>query len=300
MAVTVLVAAPGALVWAVAPATAQFSSAQFSFAQSWWALSASGACVGDSGVTVVVDFQQLGGGAQTGCDPAGGGRVAAATFSAAGFPLTYVQQTPGFTCRVSGKPASDPCVRTPPATAYWSLWWSDGKSGTWSYATVGAGSLKVPSGGYVAFSWQGQSGRALPGVSPAPRRSPEPAPAPTSSPTPDKAPDNAPDKPPKSEPSGGQDKSEGQPEAAPSPTASTREPKQAERTPMLKPSDASGDHEPAAPTADPSPEAAASEPAASGDEPGRLPGWFSLALILGLAGAAAAAWWWRRPASGGP
>lgn len=279
MAATLLVAAPGSL--ALMPAA-----------------HAAG-CFGSGGVTVVVDFQQLGGGAQTGCDPAGGGRVAAVSFPEAGFPLTDVQQTPGFTCRVSGKPATDPCVRTPPATAYWSLWWSDGRSGTWSYATVGVGSLKVPEGGYVAFSWQGQAGRALPGISPTPRRSAEPAP--TSSPTPDKTPDESPEKPPKSEPAGGSEKSEGPAEPAPASTPPAQKPERVQPTTSSEPSDveASALAVPS-PSADPTPEVVASDPAAPTDEPGWLPTWFSAALIVALAGAAAAAWWRRRPASGGP
>ena len=291
-----LVAATGALLWPVAPAHS--GSAQAWSLQSW-----SSPCAGDSGVTVVVDFQQLGGGAQAGCDPAGGGRVAAAVFPAVGFPLTDVQQTPGFTCRVSGQPASDPCVRTPPATAYWSLWWSDGRSGTWSYATVGVNSLKVPEGGYVAFSWQGQAGRALPGISPTSRRTAEPVPPPSDTPSTDKSPEKSPDKspvrPPKNDPANAPDKFDPQPETAPSPTASAPAPEEAESTPSSEPSEGVA----APPTTSPSPDsptdAAASEPGAPREEPGRLPGLLSAALILGVAGAATAAWWWRRPASGG-
>ena len=136
-------------------------------------------CAGSTGVTVVVDFHQLGGGVRQACDADGGGKVASTVFPDSGFPLAYVQRQPGFVCRVSGAPSSDPCVSTPPATAYWSLWWSDGKSGTWSYASVGVGSLKVPDGGYVAFSWQGQDGKAAPGVAPAPRTAPS-SPSPSS------------------------------------------------------------------------------------------------------------------------
>ena len=293
---TLLVAATGALLWPVAPAHS-------GSAQSWSLQFWSSPCAGDSGVTVVVDFQQLGGGAQAGCDPAGGGRVAAAVFPAVGFPLTDVQQTPGFTCRVSGKPASDPCVRTPPATAYWSLWWSDGRSGTWSYATVGVNSLQVPDGGYVAFSWQGQAGRALPGISPTPRRTAQPVPPPSDTPSPDKSPEKSPDKspvrPPKNDPSGEQDDAQQEPEVAPSSAAPEPKQEEVEATPSPESSaEASGAPDPV-PTDAASPDATASERVAPREEPGRLPGWLSGALILGVAGAATAAWWWRRPASGG-
>jgi hypothetical protein len=138
-------------------------------------------CATAHGVTVVVDFHQLGGGVQTACDTSGAGRTAITQLTDVGHSLTYVQRQPGFVCRIDGKPAGDPCVNTPPSDAYWSLWWSDGKSGTWTYASTGAGGLKVPDGGYVAMSWQGGDGRAAPGV--APRTHPSASPTPTHQPS---------------------------------------------------------------------------------------------------------------------
>jgi hypothetical protein len=142
---------------------------------------AAAGCTGSGGVTVVVDYHQLGGGVQQACDADGGGKAASTVFPDSGFPLTYVQRQPGFVCRVSGAPSSDPCVNTPPARAYWSLWWSDGTSGSWTYASTGVGSLTVPDGGYVAFSWQGQDGKAAPGVAPTPRTAPTSPPPPPGS-----------------------------------------------------------------------------------------------------------------------
>ncbi len=145
-------------------------------------------CGSGSGVSVVVDFHELGGGVVSKCATDGGGTVASTLFTNAGFPLTYVQQQPGFVCRVSGAPASASCVKTPPSDAYWGLFWSDGTSGTWSYAALGVGSLTVPDGGSVAFSWQGSTTKAPPGVAPpksattAPA-SPTPPPPTTQSPT---------------------------------------------------------------------------------------------------------------------
>jgi hypothetical protein len=121
-------------------------------------------CDTASGVSVVVDFHQLGGGVQTFCDSGGAGESAAQQFADAGHTLTYVQGEP-FVCQVDSKPDTQ-CARTPPSNAYWSLWWSDGKSGEWKYASVGVTSLEVPDGGYVAFSWQGQSSQAKPRVTP--------------------------------------------------------------------------------------------------------------------------------------
>lgn len=126
-------------------------------------------CASASGVSVVVDKATLGGGIAEVCDDAGGGRTAAAIFGEAGFPLTYVATEPGFVCRVSGAPTSDPCQQTPPADAYWGLWWTDGSSPTWRYSTLGVTSLRVPAGGSVAFAFD-DGDKSPPGV-PAPVQS---------------------------------------------------------------------------------------------------------------------------------
>jgi hypothetical protein len=134
------------------------------------------------GVTVVVDFHQLGGGVQTACDRGGAGQYADQQVTDVGHTLTYAQREPGFVCRVDGSPSTDPCVNTSPADAYWSLWWSDGKSGTWSYSSTGLASLKVPAGGYVALSWQGSSAKAPPRLTPKAHGSAPPPSSPTTSP----------------------------------------------------------------------------------------------------------------------
>ena len=121
-------------------------------------------CASGHGVRVVVDFHELGGGLQEACDETGGGRTAARLFADSGFRLTFVQRQAGFVCRVSGLPADDPCVNTPPQDAYWSLWWSDGSSEKWTYASLSADSLTVPDGGRVALSWSQGSGSRPPGA----------------------------------------------------------------------------------------------------------------------------------------
>jgi hypothetical protein len=73
-----------------------------------------------------------------------------------------VQRQPGFVCRVSGLPEQDPCVNTPPADAYWSLWWSDGTSDSWTYAATGVDGLEIPDGGSVALVWDGRQGDVAP------------------------------------------------------------------------------------------------------------------------------------------
>ena len=139
------------------------------------------ACGTADGVTVVVDFNQLGGGVQQACVPDAG--TAADLFVAAGHTLEDVQGQP-FVCRVDGRPTQDreACVRTPPTNAYWGLWWSSGTSGAWSYATRSAYSLDVPDGGSVAFSWNGTSTRSQPSATP-PDHTSEPHPQPSRPPS---------------------------------------------------------------------------------------------------------------------
>lgn len=134
------------------------------------------ACAARDGVVVVVDFAELGGGVQKGCSAAGG--TASQLFQAAGFPLGRVAVDQSFVCQVSGLPdTATACDDTPPPDAYWSLWTSDGTSGTWGYATRGVDALRVPEGQYVAFAWHQGSGRAsAPDVVPTPRTAPKPAP----------------------------------------------------------------------------------------------------------------------------
>ena len=116
------------------------------------------------GVLVIVDPHQLGGGVQQVCDSSGGGKTAATIFGESGFTLRYASG--GMVCRVNNVPEQDPCTKNPPATAYWSLWWSDGRSGAWTFSSFAVGSLKVPAGGSVAWSWQGQQTKAQPSVAP--------------------------------------------------------------------------------------------------------------------------------------
>jgi hypothetical protein len=123
-------------------------------------------CAGSKGVTVVVDYHQLGGQTRTVCRKRDGGKLASALFPSSGFALDYVPRDPGFVCRVHKKPSASACANTPPANAYWGLFWSNGKTGRWKYAALGVTSLRIPAGGSVAFSWQGNDQRTPPGVRP--------------------------------------------------------------------------------------------------------------------------------------
>jgi hypothetical protein len=139
------------------------------------------ACEKGTGTTVVVQGHGMN---STRCT----GKVSKASdaFESAGFPLTYTTRFPGFVCRVSGKPASDPCHTASPADAYWGLFWADGKGGGWKYADKGVTQLSIPEGGWVAFRFQDGDGKKYPSanpVGPAPKPTPKPTVKPTPKPT---------------------------------------------------------------------------------------------------------------------
>lgn len=127
---------------------------------------AAATCSSTDGVSVVVDS---GNGIQTGCAP-GDPASAWAALESAGFRLEGTQRFPAsFICRINGypAPADEPCVQTPPATAYWALW-SAAAGGGWTYSSTGAASLNPAPGSSVgvAFGAGRQPGMAPPVVSP--------------------------------------------------------------------------------------------------------------------------------------
>lgn len=126
---------------------------------------AAAACTDAGGITVVVDPGSLSGSLSQTC-VASGGDDGAALFAAAGHTLERVQRFPGAVCRVDYQPESAGCVNMPPTNAYWGLFWSNGTSGSWVYASEGVDSLSVPAGGSVAFAWQASSSRRDPAVAP--------------------------------------------------------------------------------------------------------------------------------------
>lgn len=121
-------------------------------------------CTGTSGVTVVVDFTALGGAVERGCalgDPATG----LAALQSAGFVATGTQRWGlAFICRINGLPtaATESCVNTPPATAYWSYWHAQ-PGGTWGYSAAGASSYNPAPGSVEGFSF---GSGAAPSVTP--------------------------------------------------------------------------------------------------------------------------------------
>jgi cell division septation protein DedD len=108
-----------------------------------------GACPTADGVTVVVDFQGLGGGTVTRC-VTGAGDDGFAALRGAGFSVVEPASTPNFVCRIDGAPgpASEACIDTPPHNAYWSYWRAK-RGGAWVYSDIGAASKGTARAGSV-------------------------------------------------------------------------------------------------------------------------------------------------------
>lgn len=121
-----------------------------------------GDCSSSTGVLVVVDFGYWGGPTDVGCAPTPGTGYSA--MSAAGFTTAGTQEDgPGFICRIGlasegpasfePTPSEDPCVNTPPVTAYWSYWHADAGQDSWSYSQQGAMSYQPPPGSIDAWNF---------------------------------------------------------------------------------------------------------------------------------------------------
>ena len=137
-----------------------------------------GPCTDTTGVTVVVDFQELGHGTYVGCaaQPVASGFDA---LTRAGFEYRTTTRFPGFLCRIEDKPESDSCFTTSPANAYWSYWIAP-RGGAWCYSNIGAGARVPPPGSVEGWSFaKDKVAAALPAPGVAP-----PAALPGTTPTP--------------------------------------------------------------------------------------------------------------------
>nr|WP_091254043.1 hypothetical protein [Micromonospora matsumotoense] len=163
----VVLAAVSTVSWPGSPATAAGSA---------------GYCPDASGVTVVVDFHELGGGTVVRCAP-GAQATGLAALKNAGFEVTgTLRWGEGFICRIGGKPsaASEKCVDTPPASAYWSYWHAP-NGGGWAYSDKGVLNRKPPAGSFEGWSFslhRNANDAPRPGVTPK-RPAPTPPPPPT-------------------------------------------------------------------------------------------------------------------------
>lgn len=110
-----------------------------------------GACPTANGVTVVIDFRELGGGVHVRCAT---GSVSSGldALQRAGIDHRTTIRFPGFVCRIADRPANDPCVDASPATAYWSYWVAP-RGGHWCYSNRGAGSRRPPQGSVEGWSF---------------------------------------------------------------------------------------------------------------------------------------------------
>ncbi|WP_392545094.1 hypothetical protein [Oryzobacter telluris] len=126
------------------------------------------ACSGTSGVTVVVDT-----GSSTSIRCASGDPSSAwKALEATGHSVTPVQQFPSAICRIDGFPSSDPCVRMPPADAYWAFFHAS-RGGSWTYSSSGATSYDPAPGSVVGFRFgSGQQPRTAPPATSAPAPTP--------------------------------------------------------------------------------------------------------------------------------
>lgn len=125
-----------------------------------------GFCTDDTGVTVVVDFQQLGGTTIVRCNPRPTRGTGLDALKGAGFQLAGVQRWgESFVCRIENQPSAvaelpvagnegyqETCVDTPPAAAYWSYWHA-GNNCQWEYSQWGVKNRDFIQGGFEGWSF---------------------------------------------------------------------------------------------------------------------------------------------------
>ncbi|WP_330275368.1 ABC transporter substrate-binding protein [Lentzea sp. NBC_00516] len=125
-----------------------------------------GFCKDDKGVTVVIDFQQLGGDAIVRCNPQPTAGTGLDAMKGAGFQVAGAQRWgEAFICRVENKPAAadqipingranyrELCIDTPPAAAYWSYWHA-GNNCAWDYSQWGVKNRQFIPGGFEGWSF---------------------------------------------------------------------------------------------------------------------------------------------------
>jgi hypothetical protein len=144
--------------------------------------SVDGVCPDTDGVTVVVDFKELGGSTIVRCvtEDVGKGFTGLDALHAAGIPVQGVSRWgEGFVCRLAGRPSaaedipvegdagySEACINTPPTTAYWS-YWSARAGGAWAYSSIGLKNRDVIPGGFEGWSFSlNRTSPPQPGVAP--------------------------------------------------------------------------------------------------------------------------------------
>lgn len=105
-------------------------------------------CTNNNDITIVVDFQELGGGVNVRCAP----QPVKNGFDAFHRTNIAVDDYRGFVCRIAGVPEEGPCDRYPPSNYYW-VYWLAPRGGEWCYSQVGAGSRTPPPGSIEGWSF---------------------------------------------------------------------------------------------------------------------------------------------------
>ncbi|GLZ35275.1 hypothetical protein Lesp02_74620 [Lentzea sp. NBRC 105346] len=125
-----------------------------------------GFCKDDNGVTVVVDFQQLGGTTIVRCNPATSRGTGLDALKGAGFQVEGNQRFgESLICRVENRPSAtetipitgrndyrEPCADMPPAGAYWSYFHSGNNCG-WEVSQSGPKDRDFVRGGFEGWSF---------------------------------------------------------------------------------------------------------------------------------------------------
>ncbi|WP_209020562.1 hypothetical protein [Nocardioides sp. 1609] len=138
-----------------------------------------GFCPDDTGVTVVVDFQQLGGDPIVRCNPTSTRGTGLDALQGSGIQVEGVQRWGlAFVCRVENRPSAvetlaiegdedyrEGCLDTPPASGYWSYWHA-GNNCAWTYSQWGVKNRDFVAGGFEGWSFSLNAGS---GDNPRPR-----------------------------------------------------------------------------------------------------------------------------------
>ncbi|WP_199824095.1 hypothetical protein [Streptomyces sp. NBRC 109706] len=125
-----------------------------------------GFCENSTGVTVVIDFQELGGTTIVRCYPSGTRGTGLDALKGAGFQIEGAQRWgESFICRIENRPSAveeipiednegyrEACIDTPPAAAYWSYWHAGNNCG-WQYSQWGVKNRDFIPGGFEGWSF---------------------------------------------------------------------------------------------------------------------------------------------------
>jgi hypothetical protein len=123
-----------------------------------------GYCTDAQGVTVVIDFGDLGGTPIVRCNPQSGAGTGLDALKGAGFQIAGVQRWgESFICRIENRPAPgekiaikgnanyrEACIDTPPASGYWSYWHA-GNNCEWEYSQWGVKNREFVPGGFEGW-----------------------------------------------------------------------------------------------------------------------------------------------------